>query len=496
MLFCISVAAPAAEVSCYTVQLAALPSEEQANAFLRDEQLSARCAVVAVPGLYTVRCDPERSYLLAMRKMGPYREAHPSAYVNVTPRHLVRALSSPPSQAQFTCFEDRDVFDTVLLPASFMAIDQKSDEDISSIVTRVEDVRDEYLDQLNDRGSFKGLYLRSQLDRDTNTDDEREQLFLEWELFDEGWYESKRELDEKRVETKLQYLQLLRDMRERNMHESLFRLQGVINAARFYQAKKILKALKNLLTKYEEQLKQGYATQDEFQDVRYKYESAQSDVHHYSGLDQRRMDARAFDIANTIEYVSLASVDSLTKQAIDNSYDLQIQELFINRSEFFPQWVDNLSLRLYAGAERDFGADQRDNIVGIRLRVPIDFKPGRANMIDIEQSAFRDQKQAISLRLAQKTSRLSELFQFHQKRVKTAASQYRLLQGHRNLKQEQSRYPLSALPAAPDKVIDSLSIELLAKEEDILLARLAAFEVLLQLDALVKPDSLSKLVAN
>lgn len=254
--------------------------------------------------------------------------------------------------------------------------------------------------------------------------------------------------------------------------------------------------MKDLLAKYEEQLRQGYATQNEFQEMRYKYESAQSDVHHYSGLDQRGMSPRAFDIANTIEYVSLVPIDSLTDQAINNSYDLRIQGLLINRSEFFPEWVDNLSLRLYAGAEQDFGANQRENIVGIRLRVPIDFKRGRKDLIDIEQSAFRSQKQAISLRLAQKINRLTELFQFHQKRVKTAASEYRLLQMHRNIQQEQRRYPLSALPAVPDKAIDRLTMELLAKEEDILLARLNAFEVLLQLEALVMPDMLSKLVVN
>ncbi len=230
--------------------------------------------------------------------------------------------------------------------------------------------------------------------------------------------------------------------------------------------------------------------------MRYKYERAQHDVHHYSGLDRRRMRLRDFDIVNTIEYVSLAPFDSLTDKAVDNSYDLRIQELFISRSESFPEWLDNLSLRLYVGTEREFGTDELTNIVGIRARIPIGSNHGRQELIDIEQSAYRDQQQAIIVRIEQKINRLSELFQFHQKRIKTAASEYRLLETHRDLQREYREHPLPALAAVPDKEIDGLTMDLLAKEEDILLARLDAYEVLLQLEALVIPDFLSELVVN
>ena len=473
-----------------------MQSEEQALAFIRDQQLRDRCRVVPIPGFYSIRCAPEQSRALAIRNLEFYKKTYPSAWVNLTQRHLVETLFSTPGQEQSGCSQQRAELDTVVLPDSLMVKESEAGGSISEILGRIESVRDEYLKELNERGSFKGFYVRSQFDRDTQTNDERELLFLEWELFDEGWHESKKQLDEKRVETKLQFLQLLRNMRERNLHEALFQLQGVTNSVRFHEAKKRFDVIKSLLTRYEEQLEEGYATQEELQEMRYKYESAQNDINHYSRLDQRGISQRDFDIVNKIEFVSLASVDNLTAKAVDNSYDLRIQELFISRSEFFPQWVDNLSLRLYAGADRGFGDDRRDNVVGVRLRIPIDFKRGRANLIDIEQSAFRDQQRAISMRQEQKTNRLYELFQFHQKRIKTTASEYRLVKKHRGLKEKQRSYPLSALPTVPDKEIDRLTIELLTKEEDILLARLDAFKILLQLEALVMPDSLSELVVN
>ncbi len=496
ILFLMSAAAAAADISCYTVQLAAMPVERQASEFLREQQLEDRCRVVSVPGNYTVRCSPERSYLLAMRHLERFREAYPSAYVNVTKRYFMEASFVIPDGDHSTCAPGLNEFDTVLFPDSFIAIESETDGSISNILGRIENVRDKYLEKLNERGSFKGFYFRSQFERDMDNSDEREFLALEWELFDEGWRESKKQLDEKRVETKLQYLQLLRDMHERNLHEALFRFQGVSNSTRFYQAKKRFKTLKNLLAKYEEQLEQGYVTRTEYENMRYKYERAQHDVHHYSGLDRRRMRLRDFDIVNTIEYVSLAPFDSLTDKAVDNSYDLRIQELFISRSESFPEWLDNLSLRLYVGTEREFGADELTNIVGIRARIPIGSNHGRQELIDIEQSAYRDQQQAIIARLEQKINRLSELFQFHQKRIKTAASEYRLLERHRDLQREYREHPLPALAAVPDKAIDHLTVDLLAKEEDILLARLDAYEVLLQLEALVIPDVLSELVVN
>ena len=485
--------APAAESVCYTVQLAAMRSEERALTFLREQQLEDRCRVVPVSGYHTVRCEPELTYARAKRNLESYSKKYPTAWVNAIQQHLVQD-SFGLRHAQASCSSQRTVSDTAVLPDTFLDKESVADDSISDILGRVENVRDQYLEELNERGSFKGFYVRSQYDRDTQTDDERELLFLEWELFDEGWIESKKQLDEKRVETKLQFIQLLRDMRERNLHESLFRLESVKNSVRYYEARRRLEVLSKLLVKYEEQLSKGYATQEELQELRYKYEIAQNDVHHYSNLDKGGLSSRDFNIINEIELISLAPLGGLIDKAVENSYDLRIQELFIKRSEFFPRWVDNLSLRLYAGADQGFGDSQRDNVVGVRLRVPIDFKRGRSNLVDIEQSAFQDQKQAISLRLEQKIHRLYQLFQFNQKRIKTAATEYRLMRGYQGLKEKVRMYPVSVLSTVPDKAIDRLSVELLNKEEGILLARLDAFKVLLQLNALVMSNTLSDLI--
>ena len=494
VLFLVSSAVPAMQNSCYTVQLAAMRSEERALTFLHEHQLQDRCRVVPIPGYYTVRCEPERSYALAKTNLESYKKKHPTAWVNATQKHLIQALFDTPGHAQSSCARQRSVVDAVLLPDSFLDKESVADDSISDILGRIENVRDEYLRQLNERGSFKGFYVRSQYDRDSETEDERELLFLEWELFDEGWLESRKQLDEKRVETKLQFLQLLRDMRERNLHESLYRLVGVKNSVRYYEAGRRVEVLNSLLARYEEQMGKGYATQRELQELRYKYEIAQNDFHHYSALDKRGLSSRDFNIINNIELISLASLDTLIAKAIENSYDLSIQELFINRSEFFPQWADNLSLRLYAGADQGFGDTQRDKVVGVRLRIPLDFNRGRANLVDIEQSAFRDQKQAISMRLEQKVHRLYQQFRFHQKRIKTAASEHRLLKSHQGLKEKERLYPVSVLPTVPDKAIDRLNVELLNKEENILLARLDAFKVLLQLNALIMPKTLDDLI--
>ena len=487
--------APAAENFCYTVQLAAMRSEERALTFLREQQLQDRCRVIPISGYYTVRCEPELTYALAKRNLESYIKKYPTAWVNAIQQHLIQALFGS-SRAQASCSQQRTVSNTAVLPDSFLDKESVANDSISDILGRVENVRDQYLKELNERGSFKGFYVRSQYDRDTQTDDERELLFLEWELFDEGWFESKKQLDEKRVETKLQFIQLLRDMRERNLHESLYRLGNVRNSVRYYEARKRFEVLSELLARYEEQLEKGYATQEELQELRYKYEIAQNDVHHYSSLEKGGLSSRDFNIINKIELISLAPLDSLITKAVENSYDLRIQELFINRSEFFPQWVDNLSLRLYAGADQGFGDSRRDNVVGVRLRIPIDFKRGRGALVDIEQSAFQDQKQAISLRLEQKIHRLYQQFLFDQKRIKTAASELRLMKGYQGLKEKERLYPVSVLATVPDKAIDRLNVELLTKEEDILLARLDAFKALLQLNALVMPNNLSDLIKN
>ncbi len=383
---------------------------------------------------------------------------------------------------------------TILFPTHYVGEASLPETSVSDLVDRTARVRDRYLEALNDKKSFKGVYAKAQFDRYTDGAGDDRLLALEWELFDEGWYEAKKELDKKRVETKVQFFQMLRDLRTHEHNEQLHRLKILRNTVHLHQAKKRHRVLERLLPKYAQRLESGYATMAEFQRISYQHRRASLDLTHYSGLTHSNLSAIEFVVLNNVERITLKDNQTIAELAITNSYDLALQELFIDRSEFFPTWLDDLSVRVYMEHDENPVFRERENIIGLRVRVPLRLDRGRDRLIDIEKSAYRDQQQAIKLRIAQRIGSISESFRFQQKRIVSISSELVFLKEQRKLQEERARHTLAALPAVPEKTSELLELELIQKREDVLLARILAYEQLLALAHLVAPESLRELI--
>ncbi len=384
----------------------------------------------------------------------------------------------------------------ILFPAYYVSGAFSPGGSVSDLVSRTARVRDRYLEALNDTKSFKGVYATAQLERSADDGGDESLLALEWELFDEGWYEANKDLDKKKIETKVQFFQMLRDLRIHEHNERTHRLKVLGNTVHLYQAQKRHKILERLLPKYAQRLESGYATMAEFQRVAYQYRRSRIDLTHYSGLTRSKLSPTEFTLLNNIERFALKDNRALAELAMLNSYDLALQDLFIDRSEFFPNWLDDLSVRLYMEYDENPVSRDRENIFGLQVRIPLNLDRGRNGLIDIEKAAYRDQQRAIKLRIGQRIDSISESFRFQQKRIESISSEHRFLKTQWKLQEERARHTLAALPAVPEKTIEVLELELNQKQEDVLLARLKAYAELLTLEHLVAPESLRDLVLD
>ncbi len=192
-------------------------------------------------------------------------------------------------------------FTNVTFPSSFRGTKAKHYR-IEQLVKELEGVRDDYIKTLEDENYFLGLYVAGNYEKDI----EKESLYkssiaLEWELFDEGWWESKRQLEKKKVETKVQYYQLLIDIHQRSLDERLHHLTLYKNFTRYYFATKKLKFLESIKAIQENQYRIGYLTKEGWLSFLYKLKRAKLNKDYYKKMPKSKIPIPIFNLLNKIE---------------------------------------------------------------------------------------------------------------------------------------------------------------------------------------------------
>ncbi len=100
----------------------------------------------------------------------------------------------------------------VVLPNSFLKQADTPSLPVSGLLNDIEQTQENYLTTLADEDPFYGLYISGAYDQDLKDSGDAHRIGVEWELFDEGWNESLQKVDKKKVETNLQFLQMLRQI--------------------------------------------------------------------------------------------------------------------------------------------------------------------------------------------------------------------------------------------------------------------------------------------
>jgi hypothetical protein len=355
---------------------------------------------------------------------------------------------------------------------------------------RLERQRDSYFAKLDSAVPFSGVYATGLADQTDNFGN-RYSFGLEWELFDQGRGEARRTMDRLKLESKTQYVQLLRDMEDRQLQENLLAVEQMRNKllATLYQREAA--AIRPVLDRRKQELAAGRATRSDVAEIEYKAERAALRSQHYSGLRDVLVYPQSQELINRIEDVQLRPDEELLARASERSPDLLLQGMLAQRNAYLPSVKDNTSVRLYLERSKDLERGPYA-VAGVRVRIPIGNDEVRDTVAEANAGIAREQQDAMRAALAQKLALLSERLRLKQNDMRILQAENRLVRQ----KAEQACYrldhPVSVLPEA-DRDVEELTLRLHEMQREILLARLDVLEVLTQISALVKPREAGEL---
>jgi hypothetical protein len=363
---------------------------------------------------------------------------------------------------------------------------------MQEIVDKLEEVEEEYLEQINERSPSYGIFAIGDYDYDLENDESRFNAGLEWRLFNDGFNESLREERKKVLQTQLEFYQLRRDMIDRQLEDDLYTLFTIENQIRRLHSQEKREILADLLTKRSKQARHGYTTESDLSDIGRQLRQAEQDLEFYERTRLGGLTQNQFILLNGLEDISLRPRPELTTLAEENSYNLKIQDNFIDRSEYFPSWTDDLALNVNAAHRREFDGRERQ-IVGFEVEIPLHLDLSRRSLIDTQKRVYRYQKHAVNRRLEQQIDRLCTLFDYHLRRLDRQQEQLAMQLLQIGEAKQKEAHSLQALDDDPARTLDLLTTGIIDSRYEALETRLAIYEVMLKLLALTQAGDINLL---
>jgi hypothetical protein len=356
----------------------------------------------------------------------------------------------------------------------------------ASLAGRLEQQRDSYFSRLDGLVPFNGVYVTGMADQSfADNHGGRYSFGLELELFDQGRREARRNLDRLKLESRTQYVQLLRDMEQRQLQENLLAVEQMRNKLLATMYQREAAAVRPVLERRRQELAAGRVTRADVAEVEYKAERATLRSQHYGGLQDVLVYPQSQELINRIEDVRLQPQSDLLERAAARSADIQLQSLLAERNSFLPSVKDNTSVRLYVERAKDFDRAPY-HVAGVRVRIPLGNDEVRDAVAESTAGLYRDQQESMRAALGQKLALLTERLRLKQNDMRLLQAENRMVRQKAELACYRLDHPVSTLPDA-DRDVEELTLRLYEMQREILTARLDVLEVLTQISALVKP---------
>ena len=378
---------------------------------------------------------------------------------------------------------------------SFLLGSEGGSSAIGPPVLRTQQLKGKYDEFVDDGSFFKGVYITGDATSELDGNNSGHAYGLAWELFDQGYYESKRDTGKNKIQYKLRSLRFMQQMLDREQGEQLTYLYHLEGRVELYSNRRLEAFSDNHLILLRQKLDKGFALQSEFDEWAFRLESAQNSVMFYGADIAVSLDDEYRQILNRIELLQLKPIDVLLEQAVSHSYALKIQEVSIQLNQLAPNWKDNLQVRLFVEQRQPYyrSDSENDAVAGVRVRVPIDFSTRHEEIIALDTSVYLQQEKAVREHLQQRVIYLSRQLGLKQYQIRKLISEYRLTGRKIELNQRFQTASIPGLSYTPEKQIPLLELQRINLSGKVLKARIAALGIATKLERLVLSGQVSEL---
>ncbi|MDE3273348.1 hypothetical protein [Pseudoalteromonas sp. G4] len=348
---------------------------------------------------------------------------------------------------------------------------------------------------LDDDAPFTGLYLRVEGKKSLDSDYFDKRVGIDFEIFENGYYESYRENLKKRQESQLENLQQQNNIQLKALDATFHRLNLMKNLVNRKLQRKQTALLYALKENNKRQLEQALITKSQFSEIELALKQSILLEQYTQKAAIEKIPEDWLIWLNNIENLELKASSKLIEMALERSVDAKIQDLMIARSDNHPGYLDNLKVKVFYEQRDDSRLNvDKESVIGLQARIPIDFNTSRDELVTLKKNSYRLQKRVITERLMQKVDSLKNQFFYHQSKLQHLLNQHQALEVQRLEAVQQLQVDLTGLRYTPENTLNRLALEKVKSQQAILLARLDNLALLKHIQSTVGSSQLDQLL--
>lgn len=348
---------------------------------------------------------------------------------------------------------------------------------------------------LDDDAPFTGLYLRVEGKKSLDSDYFDKRVGIDFEIFENGYYESYRENLKKRQESQLENLQQQNNIQLKALDATFHHLNLMKNLVNRKLQRKQTALLYALKENNKRQLEQSLITKSQFSEIELALKQSILLEQYTQKAAIEKIPEDWLIWLNNIENLELKASSKLIEMALERSVDAKIQDLMIARSDNHPGYLDNLKVKVFYEQRDDSRLNvDKESVIGLQARIPIDFNTSRDELVTLKKNSYRLQKRVITERLMQKVDSLKNQFFYHQSKLQHLLNQHQALEVQRLEAVQQLQVDLTGLRYTPENTLNRLALEKVKSQQAILLARLDNLALLKHIQSTVGSSQLDQLL--
>ena len=346
--------------------------------------------------------------------------------------------------------------------------------------SKLESYEKEYMSALSSQRPDLGFYLVGSYEKDFESGENKYTYGLEWRLFDEGWWQSRRERMKKVLETKLEFLQLKRD----RFYESIVLLRQhvhfVHNFLLLKRAREKRKVVSRIIRRRQKALKGGFATRLDLQRLKVKLSLTEDEIKQLKTAPMERLTKDEMKLLNKIEYATVRPVSELVEEIYQSKPDFKIQDVMAKRADFFPSWTDDLDVTLFLLRRNEFYERQRWTY-GVKVAIPLYYNHKRDKVVELQKLLYIDRKRVMKEKLERELKLRVSRFERAKWELERSKKLYRLTKLELEEALAKAKSPIQNLKTEPLRDVERLKIQLVDAAFAVLDARLRCYMYLIDL---------------
>jgi hypothetical protein len=446
-------------------------------------------------GAFKKRSNVDMIYSIIKRK---YADAKIISYsVNEKSLHVKskpiyekqkKELSSIPKSTKEKTLK---VFDVTSLNGTIDKQLMSSKDEDESLLSKYNDIQRAVASNQSD--TFSGFYLKANTAWDTLNDESAYDVRLEWDMYDQGYYQSKRIDEQKDLDKKIELFRSLNYIQSLSRDEAFRKMKYYLNGVNSFEIISRLKVQEKLLKELQAKYEARLITQYEYDTLLFSIEKNKESLKYYHNLTLLKIPAKLWQLLNQIEYVRLKESAKLFNKQKENSVDNELYNVLVKKNMLQKSWSDKLRLNFYVG-QRKLYASQDQSLIGVDAKIPLTSYTQDAELETLQNRILKEQ---LLLKERQNRDALTEyisLFIYKQSQLKTRKEELKRLAKHIKVMQKVDALGYGELISKRGKSQNEILLEYHDKHLQILLERFEVYKLLVEILYKTKSSDFSDLL--